>query len=96
MASILAILSIFAVVAIGLIWRGFVLSVLWGWFIIPVFPAMPVLSIPVAIGIAIVVSFLTYQLNSKEKSDQPIQQMGVALLYPGVVLILGWIVTFFL
>ena len=37
------------------IWRGYVLSVLWAWFIVPLF-GLPALSIPLAIGLMVIVS----------------------------------------
>lgn len=36
---------------------GYVLSVLWGWFIVPTF-GLPLLTIPVAIGVMLVVAYL--------------------------------------
>lgn len=34
------------------VWRGYALSVLWGWFMAPAF-GLPLLSIPMAIGIGV-------------------------------------------
>ena len=100
MEIIFVIAGISALLVIGSIWRGYVFSVLWKWFIVPVFPAMPLLSIPVAIGIAMVVSFLAYQYTySKDDRDTASKfggAFGVSLLYPALVLLMGWIVTLFL
>jgi hypothetical protein len=100
MEIILAIFGVTAMLVIGSIWRGYVFSVLWKWFIVPVFPAMPLLSIPVAIGIAMVVSFLAYQYTYTKDDRSEAAKLGgafgVSLLYPGLVLLMGWVVTLFL
>jgi hypothetical protein len=89
-----------ALMVIGTVWRGYVFSVLWKWFIVPVFPAMPLLSIPVAIGIAMVVSFLSYQYQHNKDERSAVEQfssaIGITLLYPALALLVGWIVTLFL
>jgi len=85
---------------IGAIWRGYVFSVLWKWFIVPVFPAMPLLSIPVAIGIALVAAFLAFQYTYSKDERSELEKwggtFGVMLLYPAATLLIGWIVTLFL
>ena len=47
------------VLPFSLILNGLVLKKLWGWFVVANFGLKP-LSIPSAIGIALIVSFLTY------------------------------------
>jgi hypothetical protein len=42
--------------------NGYALSVLWGWFIVPAFNLNP-LSIPIAIGIMMIVSYVTHQTD---------------------------------
>lgn len=44
-------------IALAVIIRGYVLSVLWEWFIAPTF-GLPVLSVPLAIALAMVVAML--------------------------------------
>jgi hypothetical protein len=64
--------GIVALVVLSTLLRGYALSVLWGWFMVPTL-GLPHLSVAQAIGIAIVVSFLTYQdhsdLQKKEESN---------------------------
>lgn len=54
-----------------LVWilNGFALKVIWGWFMVPVF-GLPALTIPAALGIGILVSYLT------QNSVSPDQQTG--------------------
>ena len=48
------------------IYAGCALSVVWGWFVCDKFGVEP-LAIPDAIGLLIVVGFLTHQLQSPDK-----------------------------
>ena len=83
--------------------RGWVLSILWGWFVVPL--GVPALSIPMAIGIAVTISFLIFNPNDRDNKmdfstksgiDEAVSKMVNAILYPFIALGIGWIVTFFL
>lgn len=66
-ASCIGILAAFAVTTIvGAIMNGWALAMLWAWFIVPIFN-LPTLSIVQAIGIGMVVSFLTRHSINKEE-----------------------------
>ena len=56
-------------IVFGAIMNGYVVSVLWGWFIVPTFDA-PTLNIPSAIGIALVVRVLTHQQQAQKEVDE--------------------------
>ena len=75
--------------------NGWVLSILWGWFIVPL--GAMALSVPAAIGVALVVSFLTHQYRSKANDDPDWGALIWLLCGPPVTLFVGWVVkTFFL
>lgn len=63
------IVSLLGLMVVLSILRGFVLSQLWGWFIVPI--GVPSISVPQAIGIAIIASVLTYAPSDamQEKRD---------------------------
>ena len=98
---LLAILGFVALLVVSSIFNGYVLSVLWGWFIVPVF-SLPELTVVPAIGIAIVVSYLTYQYNESDDDDNKsfgekmAKLIAMAILRPLFVLFLGWIVHLFM
>jgi len=80
--------------------NGYVLSTLWFWFIVPTF-GLPALSIPAAIGICMIVAYLTNHsiLNKSEdtktKKEQTAYLLKVCLyftVYPALVLGIGSIV----
>ncbi len=78
---------------------GWILSVLWGWFIIPVFH-LPALTIPYAIGISIVAGLLTHQYqdrNTKNKSaeERITDVLMVSIIDPLLVLVIAWVVKLF-
>lgn len=64
-----------SIVGVGLlmvfsaIFNGYALSVLWGWFIVPTF-GLPALAVAPAIGVALVVSYLTHQELKPNKKDE--------------------------
>lgn len=86
--------------ALSSIWSGYVLSVLWGWFIVPTFH-LPPLSVVTAIGIAIVVSYLTHQIDrdddkKREWSETFTKMIGWGIIKPLIALCFGWIVHLFM
>src|SRR5690606_38361726 len=98
--SLLAMLAIPLVMIFSSVAYGFVLSVLWGWFIVPVFE-IPDISILQAIGLSMVVGFLTYQhIESDKKSDRSLTEsviymLMLAIIRPAIVLFIGYIVHLF-
>lgn len=48
--------------------NGWALAKLWSWFIVGTF-GLPALSIPAAIGLSMVVSYLTHQMSDKKNED---------------------------
>jgi hypothetical protein len=82
------------------IWRGYVFSKLWLWFIVSTFGAS-VLSIAQAIGLALVVSFLTHQPDmyedkSRTQSEKFSSAVCITFMTPAFALLIGWVVTHWL
>jgi phosphatidylglycerophosphate synthase len=84
------------------VYRGWALSVLWGWFVVPLFGAPP-LSIPYAIGLSLLVGFLTTHYDgsiAREKDREWWESMLGGVVYgiigPSFALLVGWIVVQFL
>ena len=81
--------GIFGLLILSSLINGWALSLLWGWFIVPVFSA-PALTLGQAIGIAMVVSFLTYQ-NFKSDSSLTIADLFLStFVRPVLVVIFGF------
>lgn len=101
-AALLAILILVTAVAVsvaGYLWKGYVLSILWGWFIVPYF-GVAALSVPMAIGMVLIAGFLTAQYIHIEDERKPYLKLASAFghefFYPAVVLGIGWVVLHFL
>src|SRR3954465_13392868 len=86
------------VIVLSTIYSGFVLSILWAWFMVKTF-ALPALTISQALGVSIVVRFLTweYPTNKDEKASDsvPVSLVKVFAI-PPLALIFGYIVPLFM
>ncbi len=91
----LAILGIVMVVP-SIIWRGYVLVILWKWFMVSTFEVRA-LSIPAAIGVSLIVSYMTHQVNWATDDATPTAKAArsvmIPLIDPAFVLLIGWIVN---
>ena len=80
--------------------RGFVLKILWNWFVVPV-TGLPELSIPMALGIALIVGFLTYQHIHTDKEDEEVFEsivkgIAISIIHPLFALFFGWLYQLFI
>lgn len=88
-----------ALVALSAVLNGWALAILWGWFMVPF--GLPALSIPTAIGVALVVSFLTHQTDhyedkTKTGGERFATSVVAAFIKAPIALTIGWIVKQFL
>jgi hypothetical protein len=60
---------------------GWVLSNLWRWFVLPLFPAAPHLGVLAATGLALVIAYATHQWVDTETDHGPLETLGHALLH---------------
>lgn len=94
------VLIILTIGLVGSILSGWAMSILWGWFVVPVFN-VPVLSIPAAIGLALIVSHLSHQYDaaSSEKRDEE-ETLASAIVYclmrPIICVLIGFVVKQFM
>lgn len=76
---------------LGPVWRGYVFSILWTWFVVATFDARP-LSTSQALGLSIVVSFLTHQEIRSPKDERDFHTIlleGFFKTFLGPLLVLG-------
>jgi len=105
--------GIVVVVVVGgiAILNGFVLSTLWGWFVVATFSDVPSLSLTAAIGIGLMIRWLTGGITLKvrwltggitlkvqvdENKKKQWKPLFGMYLAPIVVLGTGWIVNYFM
>lgn len=79
--------------------QGFCLKILWGWFMVTTF-AMQALTIPQALGLALTVSYITHQVESRKakegESYGPIELLVGGMLRAVIVLFIGWVYHLFM
>lgn len=105
---LLSITILLLIMASTAIVNGYVLSVLWGWFVVPAL-GLPPLTIPSAIGLAMVIGYLTHQYSPKDKIEpedeeerkkqkkkELIDAISHIISRPISCLIVGWIVHLFM
>lgn len=92
---ILGIISLLVAIP-ATIFKGWVLTKLWGWFVVTQFHA-PQLGIAQAIGLALTVGYLTKQYIREPKDDRRAWEIvlgGIllAFMWPSFALLFGWVV----
>jgi hypothetical protein len=97
MRIFLAIIGVAIVGVISIFWGGYVGSILWGWFVVPL--GAPPISPLHAAGLACIVSLFMGKrgLNENENDGKDVSEvvltgLGVAIVLPLVPLIMGWII----
>lgn len=90
-----AVTSVAALLILLPILSGWVLSVLWGWFIVPAFH-LPALSIPAAIGVSLIAGKLTHQFQHEPENAKPWKVLAFGILSPFMTLAMGYVVRSFM
>lgn len=93
MIVFLSILAFIVSSVITTLATGLTLSVLWGWFMVPIF-ALPALNIPAAIGVSLVSHFATGQYAEYHSEGAELfTKMFIHTITACIVfLTFGWIV----
>jgi len=96
MVELTVIAAMFGALALGYVWSGFALTILWGWFMVPTF-GLPQLALAPAIGVAVVVGYLTHQYRPTEdakdkKASRMAEGFAFMAMKPALALAVGWIV----
>lgn len=91
----LAIIGVIYLVILSFIVDGFVLSVLWRWFISSLFN-LPLLTIPYAIGISTIIGYLRPYKKTKTDKDDFQELLIAAIVRPLLFLLLGYIIHLFI
>ena len=97
MLELTAIAGLFGLAALGAIWSGYVLTILWAWFVVPTF-GLPALAIAPAIGLSVVAGYLTHQYIPKAakpagegKWEETGRVVASMVFKPAFALLVGWI-----
>jgi len=95
-AGLVAFIGIIGFIAVAAIWRGYVVSVLWGWFAVPLLH-LPPMGVAQAMAIGLLASVLTHQYvpSDSDKEDWWKQFFYIALM-PLAALLIAWILKGFI
>ncbi|NEQ45652.1 MAG: hypothetical protein F6K00_19745 [Leptolyngbya sp. SIOISBB] len=99
MDALLALFLIFVVaLPLSAVLNGWALINLWGWFVTPLF-SLPELTMGYAIGLGMVVSFLTYHYDTSSSNNSKESALAIAsgalvatVLRPTITVFVGWVV----
>jgi hypothetical protein len=86
-------------IMISIIVGGFFLMKLWGWFVIPAFPTLPVLTFQQAMGLSV---FLSIMVAKRKKTNEDKDFSDVVgdwleeLIFSCVVFGIAWIIYLFI
>lgn len=80
---------------LSMMWSGYVLSVLWGWFAVPIF-ALPAISVAQAIAVRLVVFYMTMESATPNKERTDSESVALIVLVPLIFLVMGWAVKQFM
>jgi hypothetical protein len=92
--SVGAVAGIAAMIGLGASINGFMLSIMWGWFIVPTFN-LPKITVPVAIGMMLMVSFVSYKPEGMKKEYKEEGQWVGQIALPFLIFSVAWIVHYF-
>ena len=82
-------LALIGIDILSTLWEGLVLKVLWGWFFVTIF-GLPNITIATAVGISIVIGFLTNQYIQRD--EEALVELAIYKLFnPLFALVMGFI-----
>ena len=89
-----------AMIVVGALMNGWVVTILWEWFIVPVL-GLPSLALVPAIGFALTVGVLTKNTNLQTNKDKTTMEtaselFALAVIQPLFTLFMGWIIQSFM
>lgn len=94
-------LFVIGLVFFGVVIRGWALSTLWAWFLVPI--GLPAIGIATALGISVIIGLFTVHLNNDKikvdknsSSDMIGTIIAKAIGGPLVSVFIGWIITLFM
>ena len=84
------VLGAMVVIVVSVVMHGWVISILWGWFVVPRFDVSD-LTLIQALGLTLVVTSMTYNPRVAEKEYDFMVHLGMGLILPFAYLGLGFL-----
>lgn len=89
----MAAIGLLTVFVFTMLLQGFVLKVLWAWFVVPTF-GLNGLSLAAALGLSMMTSYLTHQYHKDDRSIG--EQVLYSILECVIALVIGWVIHLFM
>lgn len=93
-------LILLSTLIVSIILRGWVLSTLWAWFLVPI--GAPAIGIATALGISVIIGLFTMHLNHEtvKVSNKSLPELFANIISksigsPLISLLVGWIILLF-
>jgi hypothetical protein len=86
--------GIIAIDVLSIAWAAYVLSILWGWFAVPLF-GLRALSVPEALGVALIVGAMARPYVPSREGDTG-ERIAMVFLKPALALLIGWVTLKFI
>ena len=86
----------FAVALVVAFWKAFVLTIIWGWFIVPL--GVPAIGVLHAYGLLLFTSLVTFSVT-RHKELETIdftERLMFGALYPAIALAVAGVLNFFM
>ncbi len=86
----------FALALVLAAWKAFVLSVVWGWFVVPL--GAPAIGVLHAYGLMLMLSLVTYSIDRHKKLEEiaTSEKLVFGFVHPAVALAISGAVYFFI
>lgn len=82
-------IGLIATVILSVVLTGLVTSVLWGWFVVPL--GVAAITVPHAIGIGMLVTFLTTNVSEERKTRDFGEALFIRLTMCAAAIGVGWL-----
>jgi len=86
-AAIFVAIVLLAMIPLAIL-NGWILTILWGWFVVPIFH-LPPLTIAPAMGLSLLVSYMTKEYVNSESTWK---NVSITFTRPFMVLLIGYII----
>lgn len=92
--TLIVLLMICVVIPALLMWQGWAVSTLWGWFVVPL--GLPAIGIAAAAGLCLVASAIRMRKSKGTQTNSEKYEVFAGLiLIPPISVLMGWIIKTF-
>jgi hypothetical protein len=91
--------SFIVVIFLSYIFSGYAFTVLWDWFIVPIF-GISSLELTEAMGLVLIINYTTMRVDTNSEKKEPreamINAIAIGITKPLLALLSGWVITLFM